>query len=172
MRWLFAAAAAVLLGLTGCNRPPDIAISIGGPSGTSTWAHALPGDRSTPGIDEGSAYWAGRLLVIWSDSPNGTTAGSTGGPNGFTADGWLTTRDRRRVPFKATSPDGKTGKLVIDGVEYDLAAGRLFLVATSGGKVQVKQLATDWSGLNLESPDFRAFAKGDREIQTFFGLAK
>jgi len=174
MKWQFAAGVALLLGVTGagCNRPSAAAISVGGPTGTATWSHFPDGGPPAPGIDEGSAYFAGQLFVIWSDSPHGTSAGSTGGPDGFTADGAITTRERRRVSFRATSSDGQSGKVVIDGIDYDLAAGKLFLVATGGGTVKVKQMAKDLSGLHLEKPDFRAFAIGEPDIVAFFRPAK
>jgi hypothetical protein len=174
MKWQFAAFVALLLVVTGagCNRPPNAGVVVRGPSGTATWNYLPSGGEPVPGIDEGSAYFAGELFVVWSDSPHGTSAGSTDGPNGFSADGAITARDRRRIPFRASSRDGQSGKVVIDGVEYDLAAGRLFLVATGADKVQVKQMANDLSGLRLEMPNFREFAKGEPEIMAFFQPAK
>ena len=175
MRRVIATCATVLLWLHagGCNRgpAPGPVISVGGPTGSATWHHGPDGGPPIPGIDEGSAYFAGRLFLIWADA-GGVSAGSSGGPEGFTADGVLTTQDGRRVPFGCTSPDGKGGQAVIDGTPHDLAAGRLFLVATGGGKVRVKQFSTDLSGLRLEAPDFRAFGRGQPEIMAFFQTAK
>jgi hypothetical protein len=176
MRWISTTGVALLLSVvgTGCNRGPatDRIISLGGPTGSSTWFYAPDGGPPVPGIDEGSAYYAGRLFLVWTDSPRGTSAGgSTGGPDGFRADGGFTTRDGRRVPFECTSPDGKGGRVVIDGAAYDLAGGRLFLVATGVGKVQVKQLSKDLAGFRLESPDFRSLARGEPEVAAFFQAA-
>ena len=143
MRRAIATGVAVLLWLhgTGCNRGPDLGpvISLDGPSGSASWIHGPDGGPPIPGIDDGSAFFAGRLFLVWADMPSGTSgSGSSGGPGGFKADGPLTTQNGRRVPFECTSPDGKSGQVVIDGTPYDLAAGRLFLVATGGGKVTVK----------------------------------
>lgn len=54
--------------------------------------------------------------------------------------------------------------MTIDGVDYDLASGNLFLVRAG----LVKQLCRDLGEMRLRPEYFRALATDDAEVRAFF----
>jgi hypothetical protein len=69
-------------------------------------------------------------------------------------------------------PDrGQSGILTVNGIDYDPAAGRLFLIRTDGGQVRVTQLRRDLSGLKAEEAEFQRMAKQDADVAPFVAEA-
>jgi hypothetical protein len=157
------------LPVVGCKRAaPAALIDTGGPSGTTTW-HLAPQDGSKlPGIDEGGAQYIGKLLVIWSSETNGGGCSDSQNSAGITSKGRINFTNGRQINFELVTADGKTGRVTIDGTNYELADGPLFLVAPDGDKYRVKQLKKDLSGLELKAEGFQAFGRSDADIMEFF----
>jgi hypothetical protein len=156
--------------LLGCSRraPVGPAIDVGGPSGTMTW-HASPGNNPRiPGIDDGGAQYIGRMLVIWSSDTRGGGSSDSQGSGGITSKGGVTFTNGRQIFYECVTPDGKSGRVTIDGVNYELADGPLFLLAPDGDKCRVKQLKKDLSSLELKAEGFQAFGRNDPDILEFF----
>jgi hypothetical protein len=77
-------------------------------------------------------------------TPGGSS--STASPV-YTEYGSASAPDGRAYSWKLETADGKTGKLTIQGQDYDLSKGALFVVRTKGGSVQVLQINRDLSAL-------------------------
>jgi hypothetical protein len=108
-------------------------------------------------------------LAVWCDFQS-TGDGSSGGgvrglPNAAEYSGRVQAADGRRVEWKWVTPDNASGPLALNGMDYDLARGRLFLVSTKGGKVEVRQLLRDLSGVRPDG--LQNFADSDRDVTKF-----
>jgi hypothetical protein len=66
--------------------------------------------------------------------------------------------------------DGRTVKFSLDGKEYDLSKGNLFLVRTKGGKTEVEQLSRDLSAVNPDVESCKDFARKDPAVSKFVGV--
>jgi hypothetical protein len=71
------------------------------------------------------------------------------------------------VTWEWVTRDGRTGAVTVNGTTYDAAAGRVFLVATRGGQVRVRQVRADLAGVRPQRAGFLALADGDPEIARF-----
>src|SRR4051794_9936001 len=156
--------------LLGCgSTPPTPAVTFGGPNGTMTWTSPGGQDNPIPGIDYGAVFAVGKALVVWGDATRGA-GGRSGsiGSQGAEGDGYLDSHDGRRVEFSyAIEADG-TGRVTVDGVDYDLAKGNVFLVRAEGGGSRVKQLRRDLGHLRLDPEYFKSLGRSDAEISAFF----
>ncbi|VTS06831.1 hypothetical protein [Tuwongella immobilis] len=110
------------------------------------------------------------VFVVLGDEGNGGSAGT--GFDRFT--GALRTDDGREIPWQVRTGDGKSGRATIDGVEYDLAQGCLFLVSTRDRKTQVRQVPRDPSGVTHWDVERAVvqWAESDPEIREFVKAAR
>lgn len=81
------------------------------------------------------------------------------------------TRDGTQVTWEWSTRDGRAGAVTVNGVRYDPAAGRVFLVSTRNGRVEVRQLPLDPSGVPAEAAGLAAFADADPNIARFVAAA-
>jgi hypothetical protein len=104
-------------------------------------------------------------VVLAADGCSGGSSGS--GPN---ARGLLRTVDGRNIAWSCTTKDGTGGTVTIDGQEFDLAEGGVFLVRAKGGKTKVEQLSADMSRLQGGSVQEKLKGLADTEprIAAFF----
>ena len=132
------------------------------------------GKEPVPGIDQASitcGLWSGRgmAVVVWTDV---TTVNSeflapvTTKAEGFVFAGHHRGPNGRKVDCRCATRDGKTGTVAINGANYDLARGAIFLVSTTGAQTRVCQLERDTTKLEVDG--FRELAKSDQEIRGFF----
>ncbi len=108
------------------------------------------------------------VIVLLADGCSGSSAAAFPGRNS----GELHAKDGREIPWSCRTRDGQSGRATIDGVDFDLAKGCVFLVSTKDKKTTVRQLHRDISGLTHMSPmnleqDFDEWAKADPEIREF-----
>jgi hypothetical protein len=75
------------------------------------------------------------------------------------------------VTWEWATRDGRTGTVTINGAKYDAAAGRVFLIATRGGPVRVRQILPDLAGVRAERAGFLALVDGTPEIARFIAAA-
>jgi len=80
-------------------------------------------------------------------------------------------RDGTQVTWEWSTRDGRAGIVAINGVEYDPAAGRVFLVSMRNGRVEVRQLSLDPSGVSVEAVGLAALADADPDIARFVAAA-
>jgi hypothetical protein len=168
VKCLVATAWACML-VSGCGRTPVPASpDLGGPSGIITWSSSPGKGHPLPGIDQGSVYYLGTAIVLWSDAAGGGGGSSDSDVQGVKCQGSLLARDRRRVEFHCETKDAKTGQVTIDGATYDLTDGNLFLISTAGDRSQVKQLKRSLTELKFDRESLEALGKNDPDIAGFF----
>jgi hypothetical protein len=161
-----------LLASGGCGEPKEFGVD----------CHSMGWDRFSknpvPGIDRGgvTAYTLrcgppkGVQLVLWSDtSPSSHGSGTT---RRTFVEGRFTGTGGRAVGFLCQTTDGRTARFKIDGKEFDLAEGSLFLVSTHQEKPRVAQLAQDVTKIPNETGALREFALANAEISKFFHEAQ
>jgi hypothetical protein len=112
------------------------------------------------------------VVFVWGDFPTGGAGGRKDvSKDGLKFGGQLWKQgDNRRVEFAGETKDGKTGRMTLDGKEYDLAEGTLFLVSARRG-YRVKQLKRDMARFQDAQELFLEFSKNDPEIRDFFPRA-
>ena len=94
-----------------------------------------------------------------------------------TRPGYLHARDGRKIAWSLSTQDGKSGKVVIDGQEFDLDQGALFLVSAKDKPTRVEQLKVDPSQLQAMAVEpfldqLLEQAKGDPQIAKFLESCK
>jgi len=110
--------------------------------------------------------------MIWHDIPESYI----GGGSGSTADpiyryhGHAESPDGRCFDVDVRTLDGKTAQFKIDNTIYDLPDGALFLITTTSGKAEVKQLQRDLAGVQPDRDSIVAFANSDPDVAKFTGV--
>jgi hypothetical protein len=89
------------------------------------------------------------LVLLVDDGLTSSACGS--GPGGY--HGELTTRSGRKIAWRCTTADGKTGTVTIAGVDFDLAQGPLFLIVAQEAAPRVRQLPADLAPAPGDSAD-------------------
>lgn len=155
----FALVAVCLVSSSGCRRQPVV---FPVPTGVST------------AIGEGTMFlirWNdGPAVMICSDIKGGT--GSLGSKTSFPPsvskeEAVQSTPDGRRFEWQMETTNGQNIKGRLDGNEYDLAKGSLFLVKTKGGKTEVEQLVRDLSAVQPNSENCKEYARNDAAVSKF-----
>lgn len=160
VRFVWAALVAAVCCGCGPDRPP-----LGTSSGSHDWTREPAG---VPGLDTGHCYYSGKLFVLWSTEGRDRSAGSTRtDAGGISGEGHVVLTNGRKVAFSFRLPDERSGTAVVDGTQYDLTNGRLFLVRPAGDACAVKQLDKDLSAFD-PSADLAALGRADPAIRTFF----
>lgn len=160
--------AALCMMLQGCRRQQG-AQSFDGPGGVLTWDETGGSASSLPGIDQATVYYESSVLVVWSDFDKGGGGRSGENSHGAEGHGRLESRDHGAVEFHYEIKGSQAGMLTVNETDYNLAAGRLFLVSAADEQVAVKQLQRDLRDLRFDRKSLQAFARGDSEIAAFFG---
>ncbi len=83
--------------------------------------------------------------------------------------GFISSPDGRRFDWQLETSDGRSVNCQLDGKEYDLTKGTLFLVTTKGGKATVEQLSRDLSAVQPEVESCKGFARMDTAVSKFLG---
>jgi hypothetical protein len=83
--------------------------------------------------------------------------------------GFESSPDGRRFDWQLEKTDGRSVNCQVDGKEYDLAKGTLFLVKTKGGKTEVEQLSRDLSAVKPDTESCKDFARKDSTLSKFLG---
>lgn len=119
---------------------------------------------------------AGLFVVAWSDlfydgnAGFGTEAGSS--TNGRIE--WHSTvksGDGRAVHLKVGTTDGKAWTVTVNGKEYGLDDGAVFLVQTRGASAKVTQVKQDLSALQPTSETWQRLAKDSPKVKDFLTQA-
>jgi hypothetical protein len=97
-------------------------------------------------------------------APGGRSKGGQG-----TFEGVFHFKDELEAPWSCTSQDGQSGKIIIDGKEFDLTAGALFLISAKDKAVHVQQLAISSEQLQTCSDAKKVITvlKGKPEAEAF-----
>ncbi len=148
-----------------------LAILIVAATAACAYSSTPPGANKYLGSFEQGGYlflrWQeGLEVMIWHDitgSAEAHGAGSTEDPV-YVVRGSARSADGRSFEWELQTTDGKTGQVRIGGTSYDLAAGSLFIVTTSRGTTDVRQLDRDLSGVPSDHDGILAFAEKDPDL--------
>jgi hypothetical protein len=98
---------------------------------------------------------------------NGCRSASSSGGAGRVQGSWET-NDGRTLSWRCDTKNGTDGSFRVQGQTFDLSKGHVCLVDTSGGKVRVKQVKGDLSGIKPGvSLDVHKLAAIDPAVSTF-----
>lgn len=145
-----------------------------------TWSRSEGNKETVAGIDQADinifTWNNGAAFVVWTDGTStnrGTSPRQPSDPRGSARyDGKI-----GDMNIECVTPDGLTGKVKIGSESYDLADGRLFLVASKDGTPRICQMSL--AKLDLK-PDgalteeqitlehLRELARTDADIRSFF----
>jgi hypothetical protein len=118
--------------------------------------------------------WAdGLVVVICADvTGDGSNSGSFSmPPPRAKSEGSVSAKDGRKFQWVLESKDGKVSTCSIDGHEYDLKDGKLFLVETRGGKTVIAQDKRDVSAAQPTAEGCREFARENKDVAKLLGKA-
>src|SRR5262245_49274178 len=112
----------------------------------------------------------GRVYLLL--AADGCSGGGSG--SGPTAQGQLYAVDGRKIAWSCTTQDGASGIVTIDGQQFDLAKGAVFLISAKENKTRVEQLAVDISRLQggPVEEELPGLADTEPRIAAFFKTAR
>ncbi len=133
-----------------------------------------PGPKTIGGAVGGTSYtmlvWEeGLRILLWSDVV-GTADSAGSGPTEdgvYQQSGGAEARDGRAYGYSLETRDGVTADFAIDGTQYGLGEGALFLVSTEGGTNSVRQLDADLSAIPATNEGIEGFGQEEPAIATF-----
>jgi hypothetical protein len=111
----------------------------------------------------------GLTLMIWFDGAKSSacsSSSSTSDPQ-FVLQCHAVSRSDVRFDWVLESEDGVTADFSIDGQSFDLEGGKLFLITTSSGEIEVQQIERDLSSVRPEADSITEFGLKDPVIQEF-----
>jgi hypothetical protein len=133
-----------------------------------------PGANKYLGTFEQGGYlflrWQeGLELMIWHDVEGSSMAHSAGSTEDriYAEQGSARSADGRSFEWEVQTADGETGQVRIDGSSYDISAGALFILTTSGRTTHVRKLDRDLSAVPLDHDGILAFAENDPDLAAF-----
>jgi len=132
------------------------------------------GDFSVGETNATFGSWGdGTAVIVWSAIPAGNTGSGTAG-SAATYNGLHLAPDGGRVEWDCTTDDGRTGSVTINGEDYELDVGSLFLVSVEGEETKVVQLDRDTLQLTDETRvgTMEDWLSNDDEIAGFFADTK
>jgi len=153
---LVAALLGCLAGLVGCRPGQAPSVPRVGAGGTfigatkpvyGTWGEAI-------------------AVVVWFDRSSGSSGVSVA-EGSVTYSGLSAPPGRSRIEWRCDTSDGRTGVVRIDGQQYDLSKGAIFLVSTKGGRAEVQQLQRDLARFKPGHDGLEELAKEDAEVARF-----
>jgi hypothetical protein len=126
-------------------------------------------------VGNGSVY-----LLRWKGGPAVMICSDVKGGTASQGEGWSSTRykaqasrsapDGRRCDWELETTDGRSVQCRVNGKDYDLADGTLFLIKTKGGKTVVEQLDQDLSAVEPDEKSCRDFAHKNPAVRKLLGL--
>jgi hypothetical protein len=139
-----------------------------------TPASTPPGADMAAGVYIQSGYefyrWEeGLNLMIWFDGAKSSacsSSSSTSDPQFVLQCHAVSTTDIR-FDWHLETEDGVTADFSIDGKSFDLEDGKLFLIRTSSGEVEVMQIERDLSSVRPDADSIIEFSLNDPTIQEF-----
>jgi hypothetical protein len=106
-------------------------------------------------------------LIIWTDKVGAASAGSSSSLGSSESHGTVGPQSAPWVKWQCQTTGGKIDKVTINGVNYALQDGPLFLVSVKGGQAEVRQLKRDLARVNPTKGGLEEFARNDPEVAKF-----
>ena len=123
--------------------------------------------NATPLLAE-CAQWEDGCAMILITTIDGTSMrGADWRPTLALWVGELSSHDGRKFAWDCQSSDGRTGKITVDHVNYDLATGSVLLVTVKDDSVIVKQVKRETLSMAPDKQTVDTLLK-DSEVATFF----
>lgn len=133
-----------------------------------------PGPDVAAGVHRQASYiymrWEeGLRIMIWHDIVDASMGRGVGaaGEERYQYGGVAKGSEGREFTWEVETEDGQTAEFRIGGARYDLADGRLFVVRTGPGEVEVEQLQRDLSDVQTNYESCVAFAESDVDLRAF-----
>ncbi len=127
--------------------------------------------------DTSAIYYASNsriFLVVWHDFARALGSANGHGGSSYTSsatetiiEGDYQTTSGKSFQYTCLTSDGKMGSVVIDGTEYDLAKGGVFLVKANQGSCSVTQLDRELLRSKTIREIFESFTNSDPQITEF-----
>lgn len=136
-----------------------------------SYAEILPDPETVSGvyIQSGFEYYrweAGLRVMIWHEGINHLSCSSfTNGQYEIECTG--ESIGNHNLAWRLETKDGKTAQFAIDDQPFDLGAGSLFIIKSSSGDTEVKQLKNDLSEIQSDAGSVTEFGLSDPEILDF-----
>lgn len=144
-------------------------------------AAGFPGfNTGTYGTEGGTAWYLGRdgqlAAMVWCDREAGGGTSGTGSSSPSSAtnsyEGRLNIQKGEAVVIACKTTNGVIEHFSINGKEYDLSQGALFLVTTHEGRQDVTQLPQDLKDHPAESAGLKKLAESNKDIREFLEKAR
>jgi hypothetical protein len=132
-------------------------------------------DTAAPGMNSVYLQWKEGLTVLFVDDVKGGTScqqsGSTDNPVHTSI---VSAGDPESGGYKCQleTTDGKSANCRINGKEYDLSKGTLFVIKANGKQVEVHQLKRDLTTIPFDADGYREPLQKDTEIRKLLGLSE
>jgi hypothetical protein len=135
-----------------------------------------PGPRtigtSAPGMNITYLGWKEGLKILFVDDVKGSHSSRGSGATDnlvHTQSGSAGAVDAGGYKWQIETRDGKSATCQINGEEYDLSKGTLFVIKATGEQVEVHQLQRDLSTIPLDTEGCREPLQKDAEIRKVLG---
>jgi hypothetical protein len=123
---------------------------------------------SGPGLSFSLHRWKeGLNLLLVDDLPGGHGSHGSGSTNNpvWSESGSGGTADGTGYKWQLETTDGMTARFRLDGKEYDLANGTLFVITRQDKQLTVHQLKRDLSAVPHDADKCREYLTRDEEVQ-------
>jgi len=149
-----------------------IAVASCGPRSTPPGADSI--GTSAPGMSISYLRWKEGLMVLFIDDVKGAHSsqgsGSTDNPV-HTAKVTAGSPEAGGYECQIDTTDGKSARCSINGKEYDLSKGTLFVIKAKGEQAEVNQLKRDLTTIPFDAQGCREPLQKDAEIRKLLGLS-
>ncbi len=126
-----------------------------------------------PGMTIIYLRWKEGLKILFVDNiKGGHHAGGSSSSNDpvYRATVTASSPDTKGYTCQIETTDGQSAKFSIDGKEYDLLKGTLFVIKSEGEKVEIHQLERDLSSIPFDAQKSIDPIQKDSEIRKLLGL--
>lgn len=138
-----------------------------------------PGPNTAGGSIEGVSYsfhqWAqGMSIMIWHDLSGYGSCGGSGSTSDpiYRVDCRAEGTNGRTLKWQIHTTDGVSAEMRINGNEFNLADGTLFLIDHQDGTAHVVQRQRDLSNLAANHQSITAFTPTDQEVANYVESVK
>lgn len=135
-----------------------------------------PAPESVAGVYHQSGYEFYRLedgfnLMIWHDGVNTSGCASSSDGQNYVMNCYAKSKDNSTFDWHLDTGDGKTAQFSIDDVLFDLKHGGLFVIRSTGGSTEVRQLKRDLSEVQTNAESVIEFGLSDPAILEFIQIS-
>jgi hypothetical protein len=115
----------------------------------------------------------GQTVMIGTDIRFGSTSSGesvTGPPWVRKQEGSIAGQDGRTLAWRLEHKEGQKITCRLNGTDFDLEKGNLFLVKSSDGKIEIEQTSQDLSAVKIDSESFKDFVRKNPAVNELIQL--